>query len=193
MKNKIALALFVASMAATGVSQATTITAGGGSLSDYFVTSANTNTILTNSQVSIQVGSYVGNVFTQFGALDATPIVLVTTTGILQNKWSAGYTDNNSVTATPFNGLQVWFKVTTTADGGGTAYFSQSGQNFPISANGVGDTLAISNQNFNTVGGTSSTGSAITAGKLVVGVVPEPSAALLGALGVLGLLRRRRN
>jgi hypothetical protein len=143
---------------------------------------------------SFQVGTWNGVTFSQFGATDITPIT-ISTIASLAGRWSAGVTDNNNVTAAPFNGATIWFKASTTADGGGFAYFSGASV-FPNANGGVGDSVTVSSLTLTTLGANSELGSrAYSAddGRIIVGVVPEPSSALLGAIGALGLLRRRRN
>jgi hypothetical protein len=189
MKTKLVL---LAMVAATCSLKATTITAGGGTGGAQFYTSA--GSILTNLNSSFSAGTWNGTAFTSFGAADPTPIA-ISTVASLAGRWSAGFTDNNNTTAGVFNGLPVWFRVTTTADGGGTAYFSGASV-FPNANGGVGDSLTVSSVTLTTLGaGSADFSRAYSASdsKIIVGVIPEPSAALLGAVGALGLLRRRRN
>jgi hypothetical protein len=189
MKTKeIVCALF----ALSSIAGATTVTAGGGTGGAQFYTSA--GTILTSSNSTIRVGRFVADVFTPFGLSDPTPIA-ISTVAALAGRWSAGYTDN-SATATDFNGAQIWFQVTTTADNGGTATFS-GGQFFPNNAGGAADATTISSVTLTTLGAGSTAGSRayeVGDGRIIIGVtaIPEPSTMLLGALGALGLLRRRR-
>lgn len=189
MKIKhIAITLF----AALSVSaSATTITAGGGTAGALFFTSAGTGLTAANS--SFSAGLWNGTNFTAFGAGDATPIA-ISTVATLANRWSAGFTDNNNTTAAPFNGQVVWFRVTTTADGGGVAYFSGASI-FPNANGGVADSATIDSRSLLVLGAGSTEGSAAyNAGsnRITIGVVPEPSTALLGLLGIAGLIRRRR-
>ena len=170
---------------------ATSVIASGGTTSAKFFTSTNIGLTATNS--TFTVGTYDGSIFTAFGLGDASPIS-ISTVGVLANTWANGVTDNNNTTAAPFNGLQVWFRVTTTAGGGGTAYFS-SGQLFPNANAGVSDSVTVVSNNLTQLGAGSSAGSrafSSTDGRILIGVVPEPSVALLGALGIFGLVRRRR-
>jgi hypothetical protein len=193
MKTKIASSILFA--AALVSANATTIAGSGGTAGSQFVTSA--GTFLTPTNAAVQVGSFIDNVFTQFAIADATPISFGTTVS-LQGRWLGNFSDNQALTAAPFNGLQVWFKITTTADGGGEAYFGST-SNFPTNGGGVGDSLNVLGSTLTTFRdsvhpGTAAfaAGGGFTNGSVTVGVVPEPSAALLGALGALGLLRRRR-
>jgi|ERR1035437_1152788 hypothetical protein len=195
MKSKLITLLAVA--ATLGSASATTITGSGGTTGAQFITSA--GTMLTSANASILCGSMSGNIFTRFAIADVTPIVLGSS-GVLLGRWSSSFADT-SATAVPFNGLQVWFKVTTTADNGGVGYFGST-LNFPSNGGGVGDSLSVAASTLSSVNSTdSSTGTAAfhvasvtyPNGFVTIGVVPEPSAALLGAFGVLGLLRRRRN
>lgn len=186
------LKLIALSAALIGSASATTITAGGGTGGAQFYTSQ--GSILTNATTTFRAGTWNGSVFTAFGTADPTPIVISTVVPTLAGRWSAGFTDNNTVTASPFNGQVIWFEVTTTLDGGGTAYFSGTPV-FPNTNNGVGDSLTYNSTSLLTLGTGSTAGSrAYQAGdgRIIIGVVPEPSVALLGALGALGLIRRRR-
>jgi PEP-CTERM motif len=189
MKIKhIALTLF----AALSVSaSATTVTAGGGTAGALFFTSAGTGLTSTNS--SFSAGLWNGSIFTAFAATDVTPIA-ISTVASLANRWSAGFTDNNNTTSSPFNGQTIWFRVTTTADGGGVAYFSGASV-FPNANGGVADSATVDSRTLLTLGAGSTEGSAAYnsgTNRITIGVVPEPSTALLGLLGVAGLIRRRR-
>jgi hypothetical protein len=189
MKIKyIAFSIFAA---LSGSLSATTVTAGGGVDGALFFTSSGTG--LTNLNSSFSAGLWNGSIFTTFAAADPSPIAISTVLA-LANRWSAGFTDNNNTNATPFNGQAIWFRVTTTADGGGVAYFS-SATVFPNANGGVGDSTTVNSTTLVNLGAGSSVGSrsySVNDNRIIVGAVPEPSVALLGALGMLGLVRRRR-
>lgn len=198
MKTKTFSLLIALGLA--GISGATTITASGGTTGAQFVTSA--GTLLTGTNASILVGSMSGNIFTQFAIADLTPPAFGTTSTLL-GRWLGNAADASNATAAAFNGLPIWFKVTTTANGGGHTYFGSTSV-FPTANAGVGDALNVAattlttfktavglNQEYSIAYQTATV--AYPNGFVTVGTVPEPSAALLGALGALGLLRRRRN
>ena len=174
---------------------ATTVTAIGGTAGALFYTS--NDTLLTggvSGNSTINAGLWDGTTFTVFAAADASPIGISANAALL-GRWAGGYTDNNNVTASPFNGEAIWFRVTTTADGGGVAYFS-SGALFPNANSGISDSISINSTALTTLGtGSSDNSRAFDSGdgRIIIGVVPEPSTALLGAFGALALLRRRRN
>lgn len=196
---KLVTSLIGLALGAASVAQATTITLGGGTAGLQWQSS--TGVVLSPTNATIQVGSLVGEVFTQFAPGDLTPPTFSTTTALL-GRWS-GNASVNGALAVPFNGQQIWYKIDVNLGNGvtGTGFFAQTGINFPNDANGVGDALTVSSATLNVVGAASTAGSGLFAdpdatGPLlargVIGVVPEPSVALLGALGVFGLLRRRR-
>ncbi len=195
---KIKLIGWLITVGLAGVAGATTITASGGTTGAQFVTTA--GTLLTGTNASILVGSMSGNIFTQFALADATPPAFGTSATLL-GRWLGNAADASNATASAFNGLQIWFKVTTTANGGGVGYFGSS-LNFPTANAGVGDALNVAgstlntfNSTLSTVGGTAAFQAANVTypnGFVTIATVPEPSAALLGAIGALGLLRRRR-
>ena len=177
--------------ALVGSASATTVTAGGGTAGALFFTSNGTGLTSTNS--SFSAGLWNGSLFTAFASADATPIA-ISTVGALANRWGAGFTDNNNTTAAPFNGETIWFRVTTTADGGGVAYFSGASV-FPNANAGVADSTTVDSRTLVTLGsGSTANSRAYESGdnRIIIGVVPEPSIALLGALGIFGLVRRRR-
>ncbi|MCF7676324.1 MAG: hypothetical protein K9N23_02070 [Akkermansiaceae bacterium] len=191
---KSALITSIVAAAMVGSVGATTVTASGGTTGAQFITSA--GTFLTPTNAVVSVGLLEANIFTMFATADATPINFGTA-AILEGRWLGNAADT-SVAANPFNGLQIWFKIETTADGGGVGYFS-GGQNFPANGAGVGDSTTIGGASLNTINaGLSTPGTEAfnagkgTTGQVTIGVVPESSVALLGALGALGLLRRRR-
>lgn len=188
MKLKLIMLAFLGLVSSLSAS---TVTASGGTGGAFFYTS--NDTLLTNANSTISAGRWDGSLFTAFAAADLTPIA-ISANGALLGRWAGGYTDNNNVTSSPFNGLAIWFRVTTTADGGGLAYLSGASV-FPNANGGVSDSVSVNSTSLTTLGaGSSNFSRAYSAGdgRIVIGVVPEPSAALLGAIGVLGLLRRRR-
>jgi len=186
-----------------GSANATTIANGGGTSTAIFVTSTGVTLTATNSNFAI--GTWNGSLFTQFAlpAVDATPMAIGT--GVFAGKLTGNFSDNTAA-ANAFNGLPIWYRVNV-LDGSniiGTAYFSgtnpgatvpATGTLFPTNGSGVGDSLSADTRNLTVLGAGSSEGSIAyqSVGNVItIGVIPEPSAALLGALGVLGLLRRRR-
>ncbi len=196
---KLATSILGLILGAASVAQATTITLGGGTAGLQWQSS--TGVVLSPTNATIQVGSLVGGIFTQFAPDDLTAPTFATSAALL-GRWS-GNASVNGAPAVPFNGLQIWYQIDVNLGNGitGRGLFSQTGINFPNDANGVGDTLTVSSATLNVIGEASTAGSGLFAdpdatGPLlargVVGVVPEPSVALLGALGVFGLIRRRR-
>lgn len=193
MKLPVGLLALVLS---AGMANATTIIAGGGTVGATFVTS--TGVTLTTATADFRVGTWDGTTFTQFAVTDASPIDISTVGGALAGKW-ANNTSDNSAAANAFTSSQaVWFEVSVDLGNGSTgrAYFSGT-PTFPNNGSGVGDSLAYNSTSLTILGAGSTAGSAAYnagTGNIVIGVtsVPEPSAALLGALGALGLLRRRR-
>ncbi|MEP4077512.1 PEP-CTERM sorting domain-containing protein [Haloferula sp.] len=184
---KIAL---IGSLLAAATANGTTVTAGGGTGGAQFFTSG--GSILTNLNSAFATGIWNGTNFVEFAPLDATPIA-ISTIGIFAGRWSGNSADTSNA-ADAFGGAPIWFRVTTDADGGGVAYFSGS-EVFPNNGGGVGDSISVNSTTLETLGVGSSAGSrAYQAGdgQIIIGTVPEPSIALLGALGVLGLVRRRR-
>ena len=177
-----------------GSANATTITAAGGTGGALFVSS--TGVTLTAANTTITAGTYNGSVFTAFSPADASPIDISTVNNpSFFGKW-AGDTSDISAAANAFNNAQIWFQVFVDLGNEqvGTAYLS-GGQLFPTNNNGVGDSIAINSNTLTTLGAGSTDGSAaynVGSNQIVIGVVPEPSAALLGLLGVVGLIRRRR-
>lgn len=182
-----------------GSAGATTISVGGGTSSSLFVT--NTGVALTSANASFAMGTWNGTTFNQFASIDATPMVLGTTAPFV-GRLTGNFSDNTDA-ATAFNGQLIWLRViVTTPQGNGTAYFTgaDTGANFPAIStkfpnNGFGsaDSLAFETRNLTVASPGSTEGSLGYNGtNITVGIIPEPSVALLGALGVLGFLRRRR-
>lgn len=176
-----------------GSANATTITAAGGTGGAQFITS--TGVLLTAANTEISVGTYSGSVFTAFSPADASPIDISTVDNpSFFGKW-AGDTSDISSAANAFNGAQIWFRVIWgLGEGQETVIYLSGGQIFPNNNNGVGDAIAINSNTLTILGAGSAPGSAAynsTTNQIVIGV-PEPSAALLGLLGAVGLIRRRR-
>jgi hypothetical protein len=169
-------------IAISGLSQAATVTLSSG-LSSQGVTVSRDLTALPTFHVSI--GSWDGLVFTTFGA---------------------SFTDDGKINGaqtsqdTFFNGKQVAVFLGTGADiaSSGTewvVFTRQTALNFPANVVPAGNTtFAISS---------SSVVNVLAKGDIAhsfstpnnfnfVSAIPEPSTMLLGALGALGLLRRRR-
>jgi hypothetical protein len=183
---RIALAL-LGTLFAVGSARATTITASGGTTGAQFITS--TGVFLTPVNSTVTVGSLVGGVFTPFAITDPTPITFGTTSAF-EGRW-LGNAGDISNAANPFNGLQIWFRITVLD--GAVAYFGST-FNFPANGNGVGDLLSVPGSSLTTLNTELSfPGSAAynaDTNRVVIGI-PEPSALVLGSLGLVGLLRRR--
>lgn len=187
-----------------GSTYATTIGAGGGTLAGNFFTS--TGVQLTGLNSTVQIGSISNDIFTRFAAGDPSPMVLGSAAPFL-SKVTGSYTDNTA-TATGFNGLVIWYRVESLVAGAtGVTYFGAPATGtsvpgtatvFPVNGFGANDTLSADTRNLTLVNTALSSNSEDSRGwqvgdnRLIVGVVPEPSVALLGLLGVVGLIRRRR-
>lgn len=92
--------------------------------------------------------------------------------------------------ANTFNST-IPFYVSGTAGGPGT-FFLKDGM--PLSSS-VNNTATFNNQSFNSLGltpGQSTTLNLAGGNSLTLSIIPEPSSALLGTLGLLASLRRRR-
>lgn len=179
MKKLITLAAAVASL---GAAKAATITlsAGFNAAADIEVTQ---NGAAVPGGFTVAIGSWDGTTFTQFGGS-------FTDTGSV----------NGSVAATEpasVNGDVIFVyigigPVNATAGGQWALFRTATNTAFPAD---VSSTLASATVQFHN----STPGNVVleassnaTFNANVVNFVPEPSAALLGAFGVVGLLRRRR-
>lgn len=177
---------------------ATTILASGGLDGRQFGYATSLNsldfTVFTNSgqsMATIEVGSIESGLFSVFAPSDSTPISFGA--GIMAGRW-LGDASTNDASADAFNGRQIWFSVTTTIGGQTyTGYFADSGLLFPQNDGGFSDDQSVASYNLDTISPMSTGDWSIdSANGRIVLIVPEPSAALLGAIGSLALLRRRR-
>jgi hypothetical protein len=183
MKKLISLAAILFTMAGANAATVTLAPLFSNQLRYSVDGTTQTNTAL------IAVGHWDGTTWTQFGAAFADP--------------ADNAAVNGSVTASgpaTLNGLQVHVYI-----GFGTEVNTSSG-NFAILRSLVSGTPVAFPSDVSSGIGSSTffantaspntlqlvTGNNATLTNNVVNFVPEPSAALLGALGVVGLLRRRR-
>jgi hypothetical protein len=127
----------------------------------------------------------------------------------------SGFAGFNTTGLTSKNFALVWFTQAAGAVGGGSYFGMMSLADWSMPGDADGKSYTLSSTDAGGANGFFSTSTATTAAQLggtgfitgsgVAGVttnivkgatfqiIPEPSAALLGALGALGLLRRRRN
>jgi hypothetical protein len=132
------------------------------------LTAANVSAVTTRSGFEALIGADPGVVRSN----------LAITNGALS---STGQSDIGAVG----NNLYLWLQST---DGGLYGLFKSNGDvpslgTVSITSATMGDLIGTSVYQANAAGGTNSSGFQL---------IPEPSVALLGALGVLGLVRRRR-
>lgn len=172
---------------AVGVAKSATVTLSSGFGTGIIVTADGANTAY-----SVTIGGYEGGVFTQFGTTS--------------NPFNSGVKLGGSYGGTgpvSLNGDRVFVRVAaTTANGSGFGIFQTSTQGSAtgLFAADVTSALASTSANVSStafltlaaVGGDVLSSSFGSANNLNLVFVPEPSTALLGALGVFGLLRRRR-
>jgi MYXO-CTERM domain-containing protein len=183
-------------------------TVGGGFLNNYTATATASNALTTKTDFSLDGANLtVGSTFlgSYVAARLSTAVAFGDTT---MSGAISGF--DNSATYAGKNYAIVWFNTLTSA---GTETVATASSFFGI-ARGADWTLPAGNtgtQSFGTGGSNldqitlaaGGSGLASTAASLqtvafasagtTMQFVPEPSAALLGALGALGLLRRRRN
>jgi MYXO-CTERM domain-containing protein len=141
-------------------------------------------------------------VLSMFTAIDGTPLVNSSFTGL----FSGNDTTTLAAYAPGFQSAQAYFLVgnnATLANSSLIAVYATPGQVYTPPVAGIANVAINGNVAGNWVYGTQTavtvqpvtlSGAAFTTGiQLIASPVPEPSAAFLGALGALGLLRRRRN
>lgn len=153
-----------------------------------------TNVVINNTEVANfkwQVGNWDGSTFTTFGAaqsdtgkingsVTATSPTSLNTKVIHLAVWADG--------SASYDAANSWAIVRTTANTAFPANVANAGSTTFNAA--LGSNLAlVTSKGASTP---SLTDNESISGNSIV-LVPEPSAALLGALGALGLLRRRRN
>jgi hypothetical protein len=155
------------------------------------------------------VGTFSGGVFTTWDGLAAassTSVALDTNTGSPPSEATGSFT-TTAAAATNLDGTLIYLFVGTgnsiATSGTSWAVFSVAGTNFPVASGAASQTFSFSTPASITVvakglaeagfSGTTSTVSGSAGNFYNFNQVPEPSAALLGAIGALGLLRRRRN
>jgi len=166
------------SLAFAAASNAATVTVSAGFGAQGLIVSTGG---LTTVPFTVAVGNFSSGVFTQF----STSII---DTGKVNGVFTAQAPSS-------LNGLPLHLWVGNGAVGASTSFLilsSNAGTTFPA------DVAAAGGPTFNAALGTgvslvASTGATFTPGTSTITLVPEPSAALLGAVGALGLLRRRRN
>jgi hypothetical protein len=165
---------------------AATITVSAGFGTQGFNVTTNGTTSLPSFLVA--VGGYSGGVFTQFGSvLDSAKVsgVITATSPTTLNSQIINLFVGNGTTV---ENSTSWVILSPTANTAFPANVTQA----------TGVTYAATlGTNQNLVASSNATWSATTAlgggaGAGLITMIPEPSAALLGALGALGLLRRRR-
>lgn len=212
MKNKLFAAMCVSILSIGGLAQGA-ITIGFKDFSSASVgvpivnalgAAVPQNTIFVSSGIFSTVPDFTtstaAQVIAAFTALDGTPVSNTTFSGL--------FTGNDTTTLssypTGFQGTQAYFLVANNATlslATQVAVYRTLGQVYATPVGGVANTQIVGDNLAGFVYGTqtpvttqpSLSGSSYTTGiQLAAVAVPEPSAALLGAIGALGLLRRRR-
>jgi hypothetical protein len=178
MKKLITLAAAVASL---GAAKAATITVSAG------FNAANDIDVTVNGAVptnfTVAIGSWDGTTFTQFGAsaLD---------TGSVNGAFTAtGPAEVNNDIIFVYVGVGP---VSTDVGGQWALFRTATNTAFPSDVSSTLASATVNMHNATPGNVVFAAGANATFENNVVNFVPEPSAALLGAFGVVGLLRRRR-
>jgi hypothetical protein len=180
MKKLITLAAAVASL---GAAKAATITVSPGfnAAADIEVT---LNGAVTPSGFTVAIGSWDGATFTQFGP------TITGDTGSVNGVFAAtAPAEVNSDVIFVYVGIG---NSVSTSGGQFALFRTATNTAFPSDVSSVSATQTVNFHNGTPGNVVFVTGSNAQFTGNVVNFVPEPSAALLGALGVVGLLRRRR-
>jgi hypothetical protein len=174
-------------LAAAGVAQSATVTLSSGFGTGIIVTADGANTAY-----SVTIGGFEGGIFTQFGTTS--------------NAFAAGVKlggNYGGVGPDSLNGDRVFIRIAfTNTSGSGFGIFQTTTQGTATGlfasdvTNALSSTSAsVSSTAFITlaaVGGVAQSSSFGSANNVNFVTVPEPSTALLGLLGIAGLIRRRR-
>lgn len=181
------ISVILASLVTLGNAATVTVSQGFGT-QGFTVTSDGTLLVPT---FLVAVGGYSAGVFTPFGAVSDIGKVngVITSTGpaslnnqVINLFVGNGTTVGNStafVILTPTSPLLFPPDVTAAT---GVTYAATIGTGQTLVASSLGSSFSP----------TTTAGGAAGSGNFILAAVPEPSAALLGAIGALGLLRRRR-
>jgi hypothetical protein len=179
--------VLVSLLAAAGVAKSATVTLSSGFGTGIIVTADSVNTAY-----SVTIGGYEGGVFTQFGTVS--------------NAFASGVKLGGAYGGTgpdSLNGDRVFIRIAiNTTNGSGFGIFQTSTQGTATGLFAADVTSALASTTANVastsfislaaVGGVVQSSSFGSANNLNLVTVPEPSVALLGALGLFGLVRRRR-
>ena len=176
-----------------GAAQAATITVSAG-LTSTGVTPLLNGVVVTNYFTGVGNWNSLTSVFTPFGSINAD-------TGEVSTAVTATSPATfNSTLIAVFVGTGNSIANSGGLDGGSWAVFtSTNNTSFPSDVSAVtGVTFSMTTPAVLNVVGKGNVASGFVAGGVSTNnfnfvTIPEPSAALLGALGALGLLRRRRN
>ena len=211
MKNKMIKTLVLSSLIVSGVAQ------GAITISEKNFTSASVgvpivstlgvaaplNSIYASSGIFVTTPDWAtasaATIISMFTATDSTPLSNTTFTGL--------FTGNDTTTlvsyATGFQGANPYILVgnsSTLANSTLVAVYRQTTPVYATPVSGIANTAISGTTLANWVYGTQTavtTQSTLTSASFSQGIaltsIPETSTALLGAIGALGLLRRRRN
>jgi hypothetical protein len=173
--------------AAAGVAQSATVTLSSGFGTGIIVTADGANTAYT-----VTIGGFEGGEFTQFGTASNS-----FATGI---KLGGNY---GAVGPDSLNGDRIFIRIAfTSTNGSGFGIFQTSTQGAATGLFAADVTSALATTSANVAstaflsiaqtGGAVQSASFGSANNINFVTVPEPSTALLGLLGIAGLIRRRR-
>ncbi len=209
MKSKLFLGLLLASFSAAS---AATINVGGVfSATSGLVGVSASGSVLSDGGYYIGVGSFtsvptISSDYSNLGAAVASMNVFAsltspTATGNTKGTITGAFAATGGGNASLFNGKQIYFVIgngSTVANSTDFAIFTTANNtSFPADVTGSGTAAVTFSSITNSVvlsngGSEDAAGSARDQIKMV-SAIPEASTALLGAIGALGLLRRRRN
>jgi hypothetical protein len=189
MKTIKILAIALASMAS--VQAATVSLSAGFGANGIIVTTTSETGVTSNSAYNVQVGGFSGGIFTLFPVTSAA-------VNLAAGAKIAGAFSNNNTDAASLSGDAIFVRVNV---GSWSAILSTpAGETFPDLTSGIASN-GVNMYSSATVSVVQSSGTGLDSVSFAPNgntlnfkatAVPEPTAALLGAIGALGLLRRRR-
>ena len=185
-------AVLVVGLTSVFPAAATVVVLGGGVDARPFVSL--TSGPLTPAVATLTVGAFNAGVFTPFASADATQPTFfnVGADDPGAGRWT-GNAGDSSGSASPFNGLQIWFRLAYNGAGNSVVLLTSPAV-FPVNGGGVGDSITIDSRTLTIPGSFEGSlgGWVDEANDRIVVFVPEPSTVLFGLIGGVALLRRRR-